>query len=531
LPEDEKSYTQITRAAGVVASGTLASRILGLFRDVIIAMKFPAATSCDAFVVAFRIPNLLRRLFGEGGLNAAFVPVFSEYLSKKGRNEAFELASVVLSTLAVVLAVISAAGIVLSPLIVKIQVWGWAAGATPLGPDKLWLTSLLLRLMFPYIILICLTALSAAMLNTMKHFASGAFAPALLNISLILSALFLGRYFEQPVIALAIGVLAGGLLQLLLQVPPLLRRHFSFRPLVRLSHPGLRRIALLMLPAAVGFGVAELNTYVDMFLASFLAPGSNSFLYFANRLVQLPLALFGIAVATPILPRLSILAAKRETTQFARTVIVGVRLVAFFALPSMAGLILLRRPIVNLLFQRGSFSEATTEAVAYTLAFYALGLFAFAAVKVFASAFYAHKDTKTPVKAGAVAMLANVVLNIILMQFFAYAGLAFASSISSFINLAILLVIARKSLGVRPDRTEALRLFKTALATLLMAAGCIALLSLVGYNLEASFADRLLRLAAILLGSVAIFGVSSRLLGCQELHLLLSSFTRRHDRR
>lgn len=525
---DKKSGEDIARAASVVGAGTLLSRILGLLRDVIITSLFPAGTSLDAFVVAFRIPNLLRRLFGEGALNAAFVPVFSEYLTKRTRREAFDLARTVITALLVILAVITALAIVFAPQFLNIQVSGWADGA---GESKIELTTRLLRLMFPYVILICLTALAAAMLNTMRHFASGAFYPALLNVSIIGSALLLSGYFDEPVTALAVGVLVGGVLQLLLQAPPLLKRGFSFKPMLQLRHPGLRRIMLLMLPAMLGFGVVEINSYVDMLLASFLAPGSNSYLFFANRLVQLPLALFGIAVATPILPKLSKLAARGETSKFSSTFGLGMRLIVFFTLPSTAGLILLRRPIVNLLFERGAFTRETTDAVAFALLFYAMGVFAFAAVKIAATGFYARKDTKTPVIVATVALVSNIILNLILMQYLAHGGLALASSISSFINIALLLLFAKRKAIVSFGKSDIAAMLKAVIATLVMMLGSIALQSLIGYDFAASFGQRLLQLTAILVGSVVVFAGCSKLLRCEELGLFISSFTRKHEGR
>ncbi|MBN1593253.1 MAG: murein biosynthesis integral membrane protein MurJ [Candidatus Coatesbacteria bacterium] len=525
---ERKSGEDITRAASVVGIGTLFSRILGLFRDVLITSLFPAGTSLDAFVVAFRIPNLLRRLFGEGALNAAFIPVFSEYLTTKSRREAFDLARIVMTALVLILAVISAIGMVFAPQFLKIQVPGWSDGQEM---DKMALTANLLRLMFPYVILICLTALSAAMLNTLKHFASGAFYPVLLNVSIIGSALILGGQFDEPVMALAVGVLIGGVLQLLLQLPPLIKRRFYYRPMLQPRHPGLRRIVLLMLPSMIAFGVVEINAYVDMLLASFLAPGSNSYLFFANRLVQLPLALFGIAVATPILPKLSKLAAKGETADFRATFGLGMRLIVFFTLPSSAGLILLRRPIVNLLYERGAFTRESTDAVAFALLFYAVGVFAFAAVKIAATAFYARKDTKTPVIVAAVALLSNVVLNIILMQFLAHGGLALASSISSFINLVLLLLYAAKKRIVTLDREETTPILKSVAAAVVMTLTCWALLHLVGYDYGASLGFRILQLSGIVVGSIAVFIFVSKLIRCEELGLFISSFTRRRGGR
>ncbi|MBN2207991.1 MAG: murein biosynthesis integral membrane protein MurJ [Candidatus Coatesbacteria bacterium] len=527
MPDEKKGDREITRAASVVGIGTLFSRVLGLFRDVVLARMLPASTSMDAFVVAFRIPNLLRRLFGEGALNAAFVPVFSEYLANRPKKDAFELARIVLTTLFLILAVISAAVLLFAPWLVRIQVAGWSGDALSTGADKIEVTTLLLRLMFPYVILICLTALAAAMLNTLKHFASGAFYPVLLNVSLIASALYFSRYFAEPVVALAVGVLVGGVLQLLLQVPPLVKRGFKYRPMLSFKHPGLRRIVLMMLPSMLAFGVVELNTYVDMLLASFLPAGSNTYLFFANRLVQLPLALFGIAVATPILPKLSKLFAQGRTSDFRNTYALGLRLIVFSTLPSTAGLIILRKPIINLLYERGAFTRETTNAVAFALLFYAIGIFAFAATKLAATAFYARKDMKTPVIVAAVALVSNVVLNLILMQFLAHGGLALASSISSFLNFGLLAFLAKRRAVVRMKTSDADAMLRGCFATAVMTLGCMVLYSLIGYNSAAPLSHRLLQLIGVIIGSVVIFVGACKLVRCKELSLFLSSFTRR----
>ena len=520
------AHTEIARSATVVGAGTLLSRVFGLIRDAVIGMVFPAATSLDAFFVAFGIPNLLRRLFGEGALNNAFVPVFSDYLANKPKDEAFRLARIVLTALLIVLTAICAVAMLFAPWIVKLQVLGWTGGQE-LGPEKVELTTRLLRIMLPYMILICLTAVAAAALNSMRHFAAGAFHPVLLNVSLIASALFLASGFREPAIALAVGVLIGGVLQLLLQVPPLWRRGFRFKPAIDVHNPGLKKVMALMLPATVGFGVVEINALVDRLIASFLPHGSVTYLYYANRLVQLPLALFGITVAVPLLPKLSTLHAQGDGEGFKSTFALGMRLIVFFTLPSSVGLILLREPIVNLLFERGEFTSTTTDAVAFALLYYSVGLFAFAATKLAATVFYSRKDARTPVIIASIALVANVVLNIILMQFLAHAGLALASSISSLINFVLLVYLAGKRGVVAVEKSDWASMVKSIAATALMALVCLLLLGSVGYDPSASFAVKLGQLAVTLLGSLATFILASRLLKCDELSLFLTSFKRR----
>ncbi len=434
--------TRVTKAAGVVGSATLLSRIFGFIRDVVIAWFFGAGLSSDAFFVAFRIPNLLRRLFAEGSLSISFIPIFTEFLSNKGKEEAFKFGRSAISFLSILLTILVLFGILLSPIIIRIM----APGFVDL-PEKFSITVTLTRIMFPYILFICLVALCMGILNVLGEFAAPALAPVFLNIAMIGSVLFISPYLKKPVIGLAIGVLIGGGLQLALQAPFLIKKGFYFWKKTKIYHPGLKRVGILMLPAIFGSAVYQINILIGTLLASLLPEGSISYLYYADRLVQFPLGIFAIAIATAVLPSLSRQAAANDYDAVKDTFVHSMKLVFFITIPSMAGLILLREPIVALLFKRGAFDAETTRLTAYALLYYSIGLWAFSGIRIVVSTFYALQDTKTPVKIAVVSIIANIVLGIILMGPMKHGGLALALSISSMLNLMLLARALKKKLG------------------------------------------------------------------------------------
>jgi len=456
-------HPSVTRAAGIVGTATLLSRIFGFVRDVVIAGFFGAGMAADAFFVAFRIPNLLRRLFAEGSLTIAFVPVFTEYISHRGRPEAFRLARSAVRLLSVLLAAASVAGILLAPWIIHVIAPGFMA-----LPPKYALTVALTRFMFPYIFFIGLMALCMGILNVLGHFAAPALAPVLLNLSMIAGVVFLSPHLERPVYGLAAGVLAGGLLQLVLQIPFLIRLGFHFWKAAPLMHPGLKRIGRLMVPAIFGAAVYQINILVGTLLASLLPAGSVSYLYYADRLVQFPLGIFAIATATAVLPSLSRHAANRNMEALRATFAQAMNLVFFITVPAMVGLIVLRVPIVSLLFGRGAFDLATVHLTASALLFYGVGLWAFSAVRIVVSLFYALQDTRTPVKTAVVSIAANIVLSLVLMGRLRHGGLALATSLASMVNLALLCVYLRRRLGTLKSTGMGRSLVRTTVCSLLM---------------------------------------------------------------
>jgi putative peptidoglycan lipid II flippase len=429
-----KENSRILKAAGVVGAATLLSRILGYIRDAVIAWYFGAGHSSDAFIAAFRIPNLLRKLFGEGAISNAFIPVLTDYLTEDGQDEGLRLARSALFVMSILLVVLSICGILLAPLIVKVVAPGFLS-----SPGKIPLTVTLTRIMFPYIFFIGLVALCMGILNVFGHFAAPALAPVLLNLAMICSVIFICPYLSNPVMGLAIGVIIGGILQLGLQLPFMIRKGLVLRPKGKLFHPGLKKIGVLMLPVIFGGAVYQVNVLIGGLLGSLLKEGSVSYLYFADRLVQFPLGIFAIAAATAVLPSLSRQAASNDVDALKDTFGYAVRLIIFLTIPSMVGLIILREPIV--------FSSLATQLTAQALLYYAMGLGAFSAVKIVAATFFALKDTRTPVVMALVSIVANIVLGVILMRPLAHGGLALATSLASILNLGLLVQALRSKLG------------------------------------------------------------------------------------
>ncbi|MBU4463273.1 MAG: murein biosynthesis integral membrane protein MurJ [Desulfobacteraceae bacterium] len=457
--------TRVTKAAGVVGAATLLSRLFGFIRDVVIAWFFGAGLSSDAFFVAFRIPNLLRRLFAEGSLSIAFIPVFTEYLTIKGRDEAFKLARAAIWLLSMILAIVAVLGVLLSPVIIKVIAPGFIS-----SPEKFFLTVNLTRIMFPYIFFIGLVALCMGILNSLGHFAAPALAPVFLNIAMICSVFFISPYMSDPVTGLAIGVLIGGVLQLALQIPFLIKKGLYFLQRVKIFHPGLKRIGLLMLPAVFGAAVYQINILVSTLLASLLPEGSVSYLYYADRLVQFPLGIFAIATATAILPSLSRQASSGDLGAVKDTFAHAMKLVLFITIPSMVGLIILREPIVALLFKRGVFDSKATQLTAYALLYYGIGLWAFSGVRIVVSTFYALQDTRTPVRMAVISIIANIVLGIILMGPLAHGGLALATSLASMLNFGLLIRALKIKLGSLGLRSIAESACKSVLCAAIMGA-------------------------------------------------------------
>ncbi len=435
------AMNRLFRSTAVVSGMTMISRIMGYLRDMVLAVTFGAGAATDAFFVAFRIPNFLRRLFAEGAFNQAFVPVFAEFREKRGREALRDLLDHTAGTLMAVVSVVTLIGILAAPLLI----WVFAPGLATQEEGRQDLAGQMLRITFPYLLFISLTAMAAGILNSIGRFAVPAFTPVFLNLALIVAALWLAPMFAEPIVALAWGVFIAGALQLAFQIPFLLRAGLLPRPRFRRAHEGVRRIVKLMLPAILGTSVVQINLLVDTLVASFLVAGSISWLYFGDRFVELPLALFGIAIGTVILPRLARQYNQADPAAFGRTLDWALRLAMLVALPSMVGLIVLAVPILATLIQYQAFTQWDTYMAAMALAAYALGLPGFILIKVLAPGFFARQDTKTPVKIAIIAMLANIVLNgaFVLPWYLsgipgAHAGLALATSASAYINAGLL---------------------------------------------------------------------------------------------
>jgi putative peptidoglycan lipid II flippase len=513
-PSEKESVSQ---AAGIVGFYTFFSRILGLVRDMVVARYFGSGMATDAFFVALRIPNLLRRLFAEGSLTIAFIPIFTEYLRTRSREEALELARVILTLLSIILVIVAISGVLLSPWIVRLQAWGF--GATG---EKYELTVLLTRITFPYIFLISIVALFMGVLNSLRHFAAPAASPILWNAGIIGATIWISPHMSRPIVGVALGVIIGGLLQLAIQIPPVIKRGISLFPIWNPHHPAVKRIGLLMLPAIFGSAIYQFNQFIGTLLASLLPEGSISWLYYADRIVEFPLGVFAIAISTAALPSLSRQAAGKEFDSFRDTLNHSLGLTFFITIPSMAGLIVLGKPLIRLFFERGAFDAFSTEKTAYALIFYSLGLWAFSGIRVIVSAFYAFQDTKTPVKIAVVALTANLAFSLLLMGPLEHGGLALALSIASSLQFCLLLFFFKRRMEAWDLAPVLLSAGKSLIGSAIMALA-IAFLSLRWLSPTVSGGWVLM---AYVLGIVAIgaavYFVMALILGCPEVSSLLN---------
>jgi putative peptidoglycan lipid II flippase len=431
----------VVKAAGVIGIATFSSRILGFIRDMVLASLFGATPAADAFFVAYRVPNLLRELFAEGSMSSAFIPVFAEYQTLKSKQDAWELASAVFTTLLTIVIGVTIVGILVASGIV----WLLAPGFHD-DPAKLGMTTLLTQIMFPYLIFISLAALAMGILNSMRAFAAPAFSPVFFNVFIIGCALFLSPMMSEPILGVAIGVVAGGLAQFLMQLPGLSARGMLFGFRFQPGHPGVRRIGTLMVPSLLGLSVTQINITVSTILASFFA-GGPTYLFYGMRLIQFPLGIFGVALATAILPTLSAQAARGSLDELRATLGFGLRMILFIILPAMLGLILLRQPIVHLFFEHGTFTAHDTAETAVAVLCYSVGLWAFGGLRIIVSAFYSLQDTRTPAITAAIAVAANLVFSLLLMSSLGAAGLALATALAAMINGGILVVVLHRRLG------------------------------------------------------------------------------------
>ncbi|MCH9696155.1 MAG: murein biosynthesis integral membrane protein MurJ [Gammaproteobacteria bacterium] len=433
----------------IVSGMTLLSRILGLVRDVVFARYFGAGLIMDAFLVAQRIPNMLRRFFAEGAFSAGFVPIMARYKEQHSDEETQQYVDAMAGTFATVLFVVTALGVIGAPLLVLIVAPGFVSDGGDFD-----LASMMLRFTFPYLFFISLTAFAGGIMNTYGHFGVPAFTPVILNIVLIIAAIWVAPMLDQPVMALAYAVLIAGLLQLLLQLPFLARIGALPRPRWRPRNAGVKRAFKLMLPAIFGSSVAQINVLLSGIIASLLPVGSISYLYYSDRLMEFPLGLFGIALATVTLPYLSRLWANEDKREFSETLDWSMKLAVLIAVPAAAGLILLAEPLVVTLFYGGEFNANSVAMTVLALQAYAVGLVGFSFVKVLAPAFFAREDTRTPVRIGIIALLANLLLGVssawyLLGHGFAgpHVALAAATSFAAVLN-ALLLYFALRRAGV-----------------------------------------------------------------------------------
>lgn len=511
---------KLFKSTAVVSSMTFLSRILGFIRDIVIARLFGAGMGTDVFFVAFKIPNFLRRLFAEGAFSQAFIPVLAEY-REKGDSDLKALIASTSGTLAGILFIITAIGVIAAPIIIMIFAPGFID-----QPEKLTLAGDLLKITFPYLFFISLTALAGSILNSFGKFAVPAITPVFLNIALIGSAIWVSPYFEQPIMALAWGVFVGGIVQLLFQIPFLMGINQLPRPRWNRENSGVKKIFKLIIPAMFGVSVSQINLLLDTLLASFLVTGSISWLYYSDRLVEFPLGVFGIALATVILPSLSKKHAASSTLEFSNTIDWALRWVFIIATPAAIGLIYLAEPLLITLFQYGAFTAEHAYQASLSLMAYGLGLLPFIFIKVLAPGYYARQNTKTPVKIGIIAMTVNMGLNIILMMQFAHVGLALATALSAALNAGLLFHGLRKDQVYLPCAGWG----RFALKLLLPNLGLILMLFCLNLSstdwLASSGPERSGQLLGMISAAAAIYFVLLHLVGIRIKELLKPMSTR-----
>ncbi len=514
---DAPSSTALARSATLVGLATMTSRVLGLVRDQVLAYLFGATNAMDAFNVAFRIPNLVRDLFAEGAMSAAFVPIFTRRLTLEGRRAAWQLAHRVITGLVVVTGTLVLLGIVFADPLVA-----WLARDYAAVPGKLDLTVTLTRIMLPFLTLVAVAAAQMGMLNALHHFFTPALAPAMFNVATILAAAVLvplmPRFGQPPIVAIAIGALAGGIGQVVIQWPALRREGYRYHPSFDFRDPGVHEVLRLMAPATVGLAAVQINLLVNVSLATGEGTGAVSWINYAFRLMYLPIGLFGVSIATAALPAVAAHAARNEREAMGRTVSRGLRLMLVLNIPAAVGLALLARPIVALIFERGSFTAADTAATAAALACYAPGLVGYSAVKIAAPSFYALGDSRTPVTVSVVSVLLNVLLNVTLVRLLGYRGLALGTSLAALANAAILLLLLRRRLGTLDELRLARAIFKIGLASVAMGAAAVATdRGTAALWPEANLVGRAARLGGAIAVAVAVLAGTARLLGLEEV--------------
>jgi putative peptidoglycan lipid II flippase len=519
----------------------MASRILGLARDTVFAYFFGASNTYanDAFVMAFRIPNLLRDLFAEGALSSAFVKVFSEYLVKRDEREAFRLSNLVVNALILVLGVLVVLGIIFAPEIIGVFAAGFRS-----DPRKFELTVYLTRLMMPFILVVALAAQSMGVLNARGRFGMPALASSFFNIGSIVGGVFFAALLTDPslsnpfgairdrptegIIGMAYGVLIGGFLQYAVQWPSLRRAGFRYRPIVSFTDPGVRQIFGLMGPAIIGGAAVQVNVLINSnFAASIPHDGPVSWLQYAFRLMQFPIGVFGVAIATATLPAISRSAALEKLDEFRRTLAGSIRLAFLLTIPSAVGLIVLGRPIIALIYERGKFTEVDTQHAAGALAFYAVGLAGYSAIKILAPAFYALDDARTPMLISIAMIAVNFVLNWSLVEMLEERGLALSTSTVALLNFGLLYVLMRRRIGGFEGRATAVTVLKILAASAVMGVVCWALDRAMGSVLGTSLGERTVHVAVGVGAGAGVFYVAASLLKVEELRTALGALVGR----
>jgi len=493
----------ILKSASIISLVTIVSRVLGYVRDQRITLLLGTTLSADAYVLAYRIPNLFRRLVAEGSMTASFIPVFSGYMQEKPKEEVWDFANRLFWTLALVAAVITILGMVFSPAVV--QLFSGANVARDQAVD-------LNRIIFPYLFFIALAALAMGILNCFHIFGLPAATPVMLNIATILFSVgIVWHHFKDAATSLAVGVLVGGVLQFLIQVPTLVRKGMKFTFGISFSHPAIRDVARLMLPRLFGIGIGQINLLIDTKFATAarMPAGSLAALYVADRVMELVLGGYAIAVATAILPMMSHQAAAKDYESLKKTLSFSVRIVAFITIPAALGLMILREPIIRVLFQHGQFIAASTRLTARALLYYAIGLPALATVKLVVPAFYSTKDTKTPVIVASISLLINIVLNVLFLQVFfdkiKNGGPALATALATFFDFFALLIIFRLRYGSMGIMEVARSFAKISLCAGIMGVACWIGNYCTAFTMHSRFLIQLLVFSGLIAGATVLY--------------------------
>ncbi|MEM9208452.1 MAG: murein biosynthesis integral membrane protein MurJ [Pseudomonadota bacterium] len=511
----------LLRSTSIVSGMTLMSRVLGLVRDIVIARYFGVSVATDAFFTANRIPNMLRRFFAEGAFSQGFVPVMGRYRERHSHTEAKVLIDAVAGTFGLALFVVTLIGVVAAPLLVALVAPGFIG-----DNGRFDLATLMLRFTFPYLLFVSLTAFAGGILNTFGKFGAPAFTPVILNVVLIAFTIVVAPGLQEPGMALAYGVFFAGLVQLLFQLPFLARIKAIPRPRWRPGHEGVRRIGRLMVPAIFGSSVAQINVLIGGVIASLLGVGKISLLYYSDRLMEFPLGLFGIALATVTLPTLSRQHAAGSTDGFTRTLDWSMKLIVLIATPSAVGLIVLAEPLVATLFYGGEFDGTDVQLTALSLQAFAVGLVGFSFVKILAPAYFAREDTRTPVRVAVVALVVNAVLSVLLAYWLTqigyagtHAGLALAVSIAALLNAGLLYRGLRREGIIQPAAGWRMLLFRVVVANVLMSVCLSAITQPVDWWLDASLANRAGSLALLVCVGIVAYFAALFVLGLR-LHML-----------
>lgn len=508
---------KLLKSTAIVSLMTFVSRVSGLVRDVVMANVLGSGMLADAFFVAFRIPNFLRRIFGEGAFSQAFVPVFAE-LRANNTQQAKEFVNSTAGILGFAVLVLSIIGVLAAPWIVKFFAPGFIS-----EPEKFNATADALRIMFPYLFCISLVAMSAGILNTTNRFAVPAATPVLLNICLILALLYLVPVLTNAAQALAVGVLIAGFVQLFFQVPSLLKSGYFPKPVINTDNEPTRRVFKLMLPAIFSVSVAQINMLVNTFLASFLVTGSVSWLYYSDRLMEFPVGVFGIALATVVLPSLSKQHTKGSAEGFSDMMDWALRWVVLIALPASVALIILATPLLSTLFQYNAFTVNDVEMSASALVAFSIGILGFILVKVLAPGFFARQDTKTPMRIAVISVVFNIVMSIILVQFMQHTGLALAISLAAWLNASLLFFKLRKENIFSPKSGWLIYLCKVLLAVVVMAGLLCWFKGSSDIWHARSLWERLYHLCLLVVSGAASYFVMLLILGLRPYQLLLRS--------